>query len=281
MPEISFWERYIRAFAEPILKIGSSEYSLYCILMFLFSVMLLFWISGLLKSLLVRRLLTKYSLEIGVRQSVGTIVRYVFVIIGMLILVQASGIDLSALGLLLGALGAGIGFGLQKITDNFISGLIILFSRPIKVGDRVEVGHTVGDVVDISARATTINTNDNITIIVPNSQFISNTVINWSHNDRNIRFWIPVGVAYKEDPAIVKRLLLEVANEHPGVLQNPAPDVVFDAYGDSSLNFFLLVWISSHINRPAFLKSDLYFAIFEKFKQHNIEIPFPQRDLHL
>jgi small-conductance mechanosensitive channel len=106
-------------------------------------------------------------------------------------------------------------------------------------------------------------------------------VINWSHNDRNIRFRFPVGVAYKEDPAKIKKLLLEVAGEHPGVLKNPHPDVVFDAYGDSSLNFYLLVWTTSHINRPSFLKSDLYFAIFKKFKMHNVEFPFPQRDLHL
>jgi small-conductance mechanosensitive channel len=166
MSELSFLEKFLKFFVEPILKIGSSEYTLLGIMMFALSVVLLFWVSGLLKYFLVRKILSKYALEDGVSQSVGTIVRYIFVIIGLLILVQASGVDLSALGLLLGALGVGIGFGLQNITDNFISGLIILFSRPIKVGDRVEVGNTVGDVVDISARATTINTNDNITIIV-------------------------------------------------------------------------------------------------------------------
>ena len=122
------------------------------------------------------------------------------IIIGSIVIIQSAGIDLSALSLLAGALGVGIGFGLQNITNNLVSGIIILFENPIKVGDRIEVGDISGDVVNISVRATTILTNDNISIIVPNSEFISNTVINWSHNDRNIRFNVPVGVSYNEDP---------------------------------------------------------------------------------
>lgn len=267
-------------FLEPLLHIGSSAYSLWGILLFIFSIALLFMVTGWIKRILVEKILTRYSIELGVRQSIGTIFKYIIITLGLFVIVQSTGLDLSALGLLFGALGVGIGFGLQNITNNFISGLVILFSRPIKVGDRVEVGNTIGDVVDISARATTLNTNDNITIIVPNSEFISNTVINWSHNDRNIRFRIPVGVSYKEDPAIIKKLLLDVAAEHKGVLSLPAPGVVFDEYGDSSLNFYLLVWTTEYINRPSILKSDLYFAIFEKFKEHGVEIPYPQRDLH-
>ena len=270
-----------RFFLEPVLSIGSSSFSLWGIFMFIVSIALLFWITGRVKRLLVNRILVRYTPEPGIRQSVGSIFSYIVVTLGLFIIVQSTGLDLSALGILFGALGVGIGFGLQNITNNFISGLVILFSRPIKVGDRVEVGSTTGDAVDISARATTINTNDNITIIVPNSEFISNTVINWSHNDRNIRFRIPVGVSYKEDPAKIKKLLLEVANEHAGVLRNPSPDVIFDAYADSSLNFILLVWTTDYINRPSILRSDLYYAIFKKFKQHNVEIPYPQRDLHL
>jgi small-conductance mechanosensitive channel len=266
---------------EPILNIGSSSFSLFSIFLFLLSIVILFIVAEWLRRLLINKILRRYSIDLGVRQSIGTIFKYIMVTIGLFIIVQSTGLDLSALGLLFGALGVGIGFGLQNITNNFISGLIILFSRPIKVGDRVEVGNTIGDVVDISGRATTINTNDNITIIVPNSEFISNTVINWSHNDRNIRFRIPVGVAYKEDPGVIRKLLLEVANAHGGVLKTPAPDVIFEEYGDSSLNFQLLVWTTDYINRPSILKSDLYFAIFEKFKDHNVEIPFPQHDLHL
>jgi small-conductance mechanosensitive channel len=118
-------------------------------------------------------------------------------------------------------------------------------------------------------------------VIVPNSQFIDNTVINWSHNDDKTRFRFSVGVSYKEDPDRIRRLLLEVAKENTGVLSKPPPDVLFESFGDSSLNFELMVWTSEYTNMPMILKSQLFYAIFEKFKQHQVEIPFPQRDLHL
>jgi len=203
------------------------------------------------------------------------------VIIGAFVIIQSVGINLGSLNVLAGALGVGIGFGLQNVANNFISGLIILFERPIKVGDRIDVGNIAGDVVKISARSTMVNTNDNISVIVPNSEFINQRVINWSHNDRNIRFHVPVGVSYNEDPAQIKKILLDVAENNMNVLKRPAPDVLFTEYGDSSLNFDLMVWTSTYINKPIILKSQLYYEIFEKFKEYNIEIPFPQRDLHI
>ncbi len=136
-----------------------------------------------------------------------------------------------------------------------------------------------GDVVRISMRSTEVKTNDNISIIVPNSDFISSKVINWSHTDRNIRFNIPVGVAYKEDPEKVRKLLLEVANANEGVLKEPKPDVLFSDFGNSSIDFNLRVWTREYINRPNVLKSQLYYEIFKKFRENNIEIPFPQRDV--
>jgi small-conductance mechanosensitive channel len=199
----------------------------------------------------------------------------------MVSMLQNSNVDLSALGILAGAIGVGIGFGLQNITNNFISGLIILFERPIKVGDRIEVNEVYGDVVKISPRSTMILTNDNISIIVPNSQFIDSAVINWSHNDRNIRFNIPVGVSYKEDPQKIKKILLEVAEENNGVLRHPEPDVLFDQYNDSSIDFILRIWTSEYISRPKVLKSQLYYEIFRRFREENVEIPYPQRDLHI
>jgi small-conductance mechanosensitive channel len=198
-----------------------------------------------------------------------------------LIIFQSLGINMSTLNVLFGALGVGIGFGLQNIVNNFISGLIILFERPIKIGDRIEIGDINGDVMEISGRASTILTNDNITIIVPNSEFISSQVINWSHSDRNVRFRIPVGVSYKEDPEKVRSILLGVAHDHPGILRKPDTLVLFDEYGDSSLNFYLVVWTTDYINRPNDLKSQLYYEIFKRFKKEGIEIPFPQRDIHL
>ncbi len=242
---------------------------------------LLVFFSGKLKTIFVKQILSKYSDDIGVSQSIGTIIQYFFIIIGAFVVIQSSGINLGSLNVLAGALGVGIGFGLQNIANNFISGLIILFERPIKVGDRIEVGNITGDVVKISSRASTVNTNDNISIIIPNSDFINKQVINWSHNDRRIRYHVPVGVSYKEDPAVIKEVLLEVAIANKDVLKRPGPDVLFIGYGDSSIDFDLLIWTSNYIDKPIILKSQLYYEIFEKFKERNIEIPFPQRDLHL
>lgn len=264
-----------------LIKFGEVVFTARTFFMLLLSVGLLLFFTAQISRLLVRKIFPRYGLDAGISHSIATIIRYVLVTLGFIIIIQSSGIDLSALGILLGALGIGIGFGLQNITNNLISGIIILFERPVKVGDRIEVGDVIGNIHKISARSTTIITNDNIAVIVPNSEFISSTVINWSHNDRNVRFNFPVGVSYNEDPGKVKRLLLEVAKAHPGVLKNPPPDVMFEAFGDSSLDFNLRVWTSEFSDKPFVLKSQLYFRIFEVFKAHGVEIPFPQRDLHL
>jgi len=268
-------------FNETLFKLGESEITLLTLVYVFGAIYLLIFLSGRFSKLLSRTILVRYSTSPATVHSVSTIIRYLILVIGMVIIIQSAGIDLSTLSILAGALGVGIGFGLQNITNNFISGLIILFEQPIKVGDRIEVGQIKGDVIKISARATTVVTNDNISVIVPNSEFISSTVINWSHNDRNVSFRYPLGVSYKEDPRIVKKILMQVAEENSGVLKKPAPQVLFDEFGESSLNFHLRVWTTEYINRPNILKSQLYFAIFKKFREAGIEIPFPQRDLNL
>ncbi len=264
-----------------IFHLGETQLTIGLILTLIISFVALFVISEWLRKILVNRVLVKYQMEAGTRLTIGTVVKYLLILAGVFSILQTNGIDLSAFGILAGAIGVGIGFGLQNITNNFISGLIILFEQPIKIGDRIEVGNVSGDVIKISARATMIVTNDNISIIVPNSQFIDNQVINWSHNDRNIRFRFPVGVSYKEDPDHVKRILLEVAESNHGVLQSPKADVLFEEYGDSSLNFVLMVWTSDYIDKPKILQSQLYFEIFRRFSEEGIEIPFPQRDIHI
>ena len=271
----------IKDFLDIPIEIGSIHITLWSIISLAVLSFLLIYVTAKLKKWIVYKLLEHSKIDIGVRIAVGTIVRYIILIIGFIVLLQTVGIDLSALTILAGALGVGIGFGLQNITNNFVSGVIILFERPIKVGDRIEVGDVYGDVVNISMRSTTVVTNDNIAIIVPNSDFISTKVINWSYTDRNIRFKVPVGVSYNEDPVKVKNLLLEVAGENDAVLKHPKPDVLFSEFADSSLNFELRVWTREYINKPNILKSDLYFEIFKKFKENDIEIPFPQRDLHI
>ncbi len=274
-------EKVVDIWNMELFHLGDSSITLSSLMWLLASLVLLFTISAFIKRMLVSRVLTRYDLEMGTAESVGTIIRYAILLLGMVIILQTSGINLSALGILFGALGIGIGFGLQNISSNFISGIIILFERPIKVGDRVEVDGIAGNIVNISARSTTLITNDNIAIIVPNSQFINDKVINWSLNDKLVRFNIPVGVSYKEDPAKIKRILLEVAQNCEGVEKSPAPDVLFDAFGDSSLKFVLRVWSTEYSYVPPILKSKLYFSIFEKFKEQGVEIPFPQQDIHI
>jgi small-conductance mechanosensitive channel len=269
------------AWSAQLFKMGQVEFTTSTIAFLLISFTLLFYITAKIKKILLNKIFPRYGMNPGMSSSIATIVRYILVTIGVILIFQSTGINLSSLGILFGALGVGIGFGLQNITNNLISGIIILFERPVKVGDRIEVGNVVGNISSISARATTVISNDNIAIIVPNSEFISSTVINWSHNDRNVRFNFPVGVSYNEDPAKIKKLLLEVAKANPGVLQTPPPDVLFKAFGESSLDFILRVWTTQYSDTPFVLKSQLYYSIFEKFKQHGVEIPFPQRDLHL
>jgi small-conductance mechanosensitive channel len=264
----------------PVTTLGKTDITLWTILYFIFLTFLLFYVTSKLRRWIVYKLLAKSKIDLGVRVAAGSIFRYLILFIGFIIVLQTVGIDLSTITILAGALGVGIGFGLQNVTNNLVSGIIILFERPIKVGDRIEVGDVAGDVIKISIRATTIVTNDNISIIVPNSDFISSKVINWSHIDRNIRLNFPVGVSYKEDPQRIKKLLLEVAMDNKGVLKEPKPDVLFNEFGDSALVFNLRVWTQEFINRPGVLKSQLYYAIFEKFKQNGVQIPFPQRDIH-
>lgn len=264
-----------------LFELGGTSVTVWLLIYLVFGIILLFYLSGKLKKLLVNRILLRYTPEIGVRQAIGSIVRYIVTFLGLLIIFQSAGVDLSTLTVLAGALGIGIGFGLQNITNNFVSGIIILFERPIKVGDRVEVGSTHGRVVRISGRATTIITNDNVSIIVPNSEFMTTQVINWSHNDSRVRFRIPVSVDYSSDINQVIRLLLEVGKENSSVLKNPAPDYRLNEFGSDGINFELLVWTSTYIHRRGKFISDINVAIINKFTQNNIQIPFPQRDLHL
>lgn len=264
-----------------IFKLGKTTFSVSMLVFFILSSILLVYLSGKLKNLISNKVLARYHYDIGVRQAIGTIIRYLVLVVGFVIIIQTTGIDLSFLTVLAGALGVGVGFGLQNITNNFVSGIVILMERPIKVGDRIEVGDISGDVVKVSARATTVITNDNIAIIIPNSDFITHSVINWSYTDRNVRFNFKVPVSYKEDPEVVKRLLLEVARENDGVLNDPPPDVLFDTFGDNRLEFNLRIWTTRYIQRPGVLRSQLYYAIFKKFGEHGITIPYPQRDIHI
>jgi len=272
----------IREFLEiPLVKLGGAPVTLWAILQLVVLVVLLFYLSGKLRTWIVEQFLTRTRMEMGARQATGSIIRYTVIAIGFIVILQTAGIDLTALNVLAGAVGIGVGFGLQNIVNNFVSGIIILFERPIKVGDRIVVGAVEGDVVHIGGRSTTVVTNDNITIIVPNSKFITEDVVNWSHNERMVRFRIPVSVAYGSDVQQVERLLLEVAANNPDVLEKPTPGVRLMEFGDSGLNFELRVWSTTLIHRRGLLTSTINYAIYKAFVAKGIEIPYPRRDVHI
>lgn len=276
-----FVNKILESLRIPLFNMGESSFTVLTLVYLILATLLLVYLASKINKIVTHKLLAKSRIDYGVRVATGSIIKYAVLTFGFIIILQTAGINLSSLTILFGALGIGIGFGLQNVINNFVSGLIILFERPIKVGDRIEVAGVAGDVIDISMRATTIVTNDNISIIVPNSQFISETVINWSHTDRNVRFNYPVGVSYKEDPQVVKKVLLEVALDNPGVLKEPKPDVLFTEYAESAMMFNLRVWTREYINRPGVLKSQLYYEISRRFREEGIEIPFPQSDVHI
>ena len=264
-----------------LFALGEAKITPLSIIYLILLTVLLFYLTNRLRSFLVENALKHTNLDLGARQAVGTILRYVLLFLGLLIILQTVGINLTTLNVVAGAVGIGVGFGLQNIASNFISGLIILMERPVKVGDRVEVNDVNGQVINIGARSTIIRTNDDIAIIVPNSKFISENVVNWSYNDRRVRFHVPIGVAYDSDVELVKRLLLKVARENRDVLDTPPPSVRLLKFDDSALYMELWVWSESKVQSKAALFSDLNFAILDEFRANDVEIPFPQRDLHL
>jgi small-conductance mechanosensitive channel len=276
-----FWNQVRTVLNYPLVNLGKLPITLWLILYLIILFTLLFYASGKMKQWLSDRLLARRVVDVGLRHAIGSILRYVTLFLGFIIILQSAGIDLSALTILTGAVGIGIGLGLQNITNNFISGLIILFERPIKIGDRIEIGDIKGDVMRISARATIVMTNDNIAVIVPNSDFVSSKVINWSFPNPNVRFGFPVGVSYDSDPDQVRELLLKVAASHPGVLKEPISDVLFQEFGESELKFILRVWTREFTHKPNVLRSELNYGIIKVFKEHGIEMPFPQREVHI
>jgi small-conductance mechanosensitive channel len=263
----------------PLLIIGETTITLATLLFLTLGIIVFIFLTKLLQRWVVDKILIRTGMDLGNRIAAGKIVRYILMVIGAIVLLQLSGIDLTIINVLAGTLGIGVGFGLQNIVNNFISGLILLFERPIKVGDRIEVGDVHGRVVNLGARSATILTNDNISIIVPNQKFVTENIINWSHTDDKRRFIIPVTVALSSDPYVVERLLLEVADEEPEVLKDPQPGVRLFWFGENGMHFELRAWSNSLIHRRGLLTSKLNFAIYDKFKANQIELVTPQREV--
>jgi len=250
------------------------------VLIFLSLIVAIWLVSQVANRIILRRILIRFNIDRSIRYNMTRIGHYIFMIIGALFAVQFVGLDLSALTVIFGLLSVGIGFGLQNITSNFISGIILLFERPIKVGDRVTVGEVEGDVAAINMRSTTVNSLRNISIIVPNSDFISGHVTNWSYGDPMIRVDIDVGVSYNSDLDLVLKTLQEIAEENPDVLKTPEPQVLLLSFGDSAWDMQLRYWMPSP-DKYYRVRSDINCAIVRKFRANKIEIPFPQHDLHV
>lgn len=237
-------------------------------------------VTRILHNWLSRSVLPRTSMEASLQNSIATIVGYAGVIIAVSLGLARLGVNLENIALVAGALSIGIGFGLQAIVSNFVSGLILLTERPIRVGDWIVVGNEQGHVRRISVRSTEIETFDRASVIVPNSDLITSTVKNWTHADYLGRLELPVGVSYDSDPEQVREVLLAAAAAHPQVLKDPAPYVLFMKFGDSALEFELR-GVVANVNQRLSVLSDLHFDIFKRMREAGIEIPFPQRDVHI
>ncbi len=269
----------------PLWSVGGNIITIITILKIILFLCLGIYLLRLLRKKLSKFLIEKAGLSVGVVNSISSLSYYFMIILLLFVALSTAGINLNQITIILGALGVGIGFGLQTIANNFISGLILLTERTIKVGDIVELENgLMGRVKDVSIRSTVIRTYDGLDIIVPNSDFIANKVATWTYGDDWRRLRIPFGVSYGTDPDKVAEIAKEVARQIPTTVEDKEHPVSvwFEGFGESSLNFSLLVWCRMEKLKPVTgLMSDYYFALFKRFKEEGIEIPFPQRDLHI
>lgn len=274
------WDELRTVFEQQIVSFGEIKITPAILLTATLIILIAYGASRLLQRMLRRNVFKRISSNEGSQAAICRILHYTIMILGSFIAIEHTGIDLTAFAAISAVLMVGIGFGLQNVASNFISGLILLFERPVQEGDFVDVHGVQGRVRAINARSTTVETLDNVSIIVPNSHFVSEPVTNWSFRDSKVRLHASVGVSYGADVELVAETLLEVGRAHPEVLSDPEPQMQFLTFGDSSLNFDLLVWIEDP-TREYFVISDLNFAIVQAFRDRNITIPFPQRDLHV
>jgi potassium-dependent mechanosensitive channel len=269
----------VKAFFQLHWKLGAADISIRDLAAFFGVLFTAILVSRLIRFVLTEEILPRIGLARGVPGAVDVLSRYGIMLLGFFIALAAAGVDFSKVTLLVSALGVGIGFGLQNVVNNFVSGLILVFEHPVQVGDAVEVGTTFGEVRKIGFRASVLRTPDGADVIIPNSELTGSRVINWSLFDRLRRISVSVGAAYGTDPNRVIDILVDTARKHPSVLTYPAPMAVFDRFADSSLSFTLFCWVN--IDRFFLTRSELTIAINNAFKEAGIQIPFPQQDVHV
>lgn len=276
----SILQQVFSVFTDISFTIGGTVITLASIIQAIALLLVIIFLARTLKVLLRKHLLSRLGIDATNREAIATIISYSLAIISFLIVLQLTGINVASLAVIAGGLGIGVGFGLQSITKNFISGLTLLTEQKLKVGDFIEFSGLSGYVKEVSLRSTLIRTRDGGDVVVPNSELVDNHVLNWTYDSYIARIKVPVGVAYGSDPSLVTETLLQVAYQEPSVVHDPAPRVIFEGFGDSSLNFELWVWVT-RIDEEPFIKSSLNFAIEYNLRQNQIVVPFPQRDLWL
>jgi potassium-dependent mechanosensitive channel len=262
------------------IALGQISITLGSILLFLFSVYVAFWVARTVRLVLRDEVLPKMELPRGVDHSISSLSYYALVLIGLMVALAAAGFETSQFAIVFGALGVGIGFGLQNVVNNFVSGLILMFERPIQPGDVVEVSGTSGKVLAIGMRATTLTTFDGADVVVPNGTLLSEKLINWTLSDMNRRIDVDVGVAYGSNPRRVMALLNEVALGTPGIVPTPAPAIVFKGFGASSLDFGIRAW-TNDFGDWVTIRTEMAARVYEALTKEGIEIPFPQQAVHL
>ncbi len=269
-----------RAVVDAGVQVGDTRFTVGRLLLAGLAVYLAILISWTLRSLLDRAIFEHRSFDRGVRDSIATLLHYVLIVIGVFVALSVFGVDLSNLALIAGALSVGVGFGLQNVVNNFVSGLILLFERPVRVGDIVVLGDQQGTISKIGMRSTVLTTFNGAELIVPNADLISQQVINWTLTTPRARLVLPVSAAYGNDPARVIELLHQIGTDYPLALDEPAPMAVFTGFGDSSIDFELRVWLGA-FDQLLQARSELAAAVTRRFAEEGLEIPFPQRDLHV
>jgi small-conductance mechanosensitive channel len=262
------------------LRRGTMGVSLGDVLAFAITVWLAFQLSALVRFILEEDVYPRVQLARGLPDALTNLLHYAILFLGFLLAVAALGMDLTRVTVLAGAFGVGIGFGLQNVVNNFVSGLIVLFERPIRLGDAIQMGDVAGEVRRIGMRSTTVRTWEGAEVIVPNASVIADKVTNWTLSDRLRRMDVPVGVAYGSAPDTVLELLLAVARAHPGVLSDPEPLAIFLGFGESALKFELRAW-TGRFDQWLVIRSELGVAVYAALRDAGIEIPLPQHDVHL
>ncbi|WP_161974689.1 mechanosensitive ion channel family protein [Piscinibacter terrae] len=262
---------HIERFDVHLFTLGGTEITVSSAFKLVAFTLLLVWASRRVRDWTVNRALHRTHLDLGTREAVGSIMRYAVLVVGAMLILQNAGINLSAFSVLAGAVGVGVGFGLQNIISNFVSGLIIMLERPIKIGDRVEVGGIEGVVHEIGPRRTTVVTNDRLAILVPNQRFILDNVVNQVYTEQPIRLRIAVQVASGTDTQVMHDLLVDAANSHPDVLKQPAPEALVTMLGGPATAYELAVWHEARGPRRQQLASDLSYQVAQRLKAHDIK----------